>query len=97
MELEADEYPDEDEESLKRERAALVVNRDYWLNQIAENIAGQMWPTYGPKTARELERTLYGLIEAGGKQERLAEVLDGINMEDLDGETLEGLAASLSD
>ena len=99
VELDADDYPDEDdEEYLAQERAALVADRCYWLDQIAENINGQPgWDTPYPTTARELDRRIYGLLDASGKQGRLAELLDGMNMEDLDGETLEGIAASLSE
>ena len=99
VELNADDHLDEDdEEYLAQERAALVADRCYWLDQIAENINGQPgWDTPYPTTARELDRRIYGLLDASGKQGRLAELLDGMNMEDLDGETLEGIAASLSE
>ena len=72
--------------------------RVYELDQIAERINNQPgWDAPYPTTARALINKIYGLLDASGKHERLAWLLDGMDREDLDGETLEGMAASLED
>lgn len=68
------------------------------LNQIAEAINDQpgMDAPY-PTTAAELKRKVYGLLEAASKDEAAKEMLLQMDEFDLNGETLEELAASLSE
>ncbi|WP_136524656.1 hypothetical protein [Geomonas ferrireducens] len=67
------------------------------LNQMAEMINDQPgMDTPYPTTARELKRRVDGLLETASKDEAAKEMLLRMDKFDLDGETLEGLAASLS-
>ncbi len=68
------------------------------LNQMAEMINGQPGMDAPlPTTARELKRKMDGLLDASGKYEAAKEMLLQMDEFDLNGETLEGLAASLSE
>jgi len=72
--------------------------RMYLLDQIAEQINNQPgWDAPYPKTTKELDRRIDGLLDSAGKFDRAVEILLQMDEFDLTGETLESLAASLED
>jgi hypothetical protein len=92
------EAEERDRKRLEQMRTALQVERNTLLDEIAENINNQPgWPTYYPKTAKELLWTIYGLLDASGNEAQALEMLGQMDQFDLDGETLEGFAAELAD